>query len=104
MHPLRHNKSGHQIKALFLKNLHLQKRQPCTNVCQILTPIICLIFTILIRNAAIDNIPTQNDTVYAIMPLIANKFNDYSLLDQFEDFVRRDKDQWILFECLDPKT
>ena len=98
----RQTKSGHQIKALFLKNMHLQKRQPCTNICQILTPIICLIFTILIRNAAIDNIPTQNDTVYAIMPLIANKFNDYYLLDQFDDYVRRDKDQWILFECLTP--
>ena len=57
-------KQGHQIKALILKNLHLQKRQPCTNCCQIMTPIICLLLTIVIRNVAIDNIPNQNDTVY----------------------------------------
>jgi hypothetical protein len=74
-------KSGHQIKALILKNLHLQKRQPCTNCCQILTPIICLILTIVIRNVAIANIPNNNDTVYGEFPLIAAKLNDYSLLD-----------------------
>ena len=56
--PVPKKKEKHQIKALLLKNLHLQKRQPFTNCCQIITPIICLILTILIRNAAIDNIPT----------------------------------------------
>ena len=88
----------HQIKALLIKNLHLQKRQPCTNCCQIMTPIICLFFTILIRNAAIDNIPTQNDTIYAALPLISNKFNDYFIPDQTPEVVYREKEQWVLFE------
>lgn len=42
-------KSSKQFKALFIKNLKIQSRQPCTNLCQIITPIICLIFTVLIR-------------------------------------------------------
>jgi hypothetical protein len=83
------SKSGHQIKALILKNLHLQKRQPCTNCCQILTPIICLILTIVIRNVAIANIPNSNDTVYGEFPLIALKFNDFSLVDQLYEYVYR---------------
>lgn len=82
-------KSGHQIKALILKNLHLQKRQPCTNCCQILTPIICLILTIVIRNVAIANIPNNNDTVYGSFPLISMKFNDFSLVDQLPEYIYR---------------
>lgn len=82
-------KSGHQIKALILKNLHLQKRQPCTNCCQILTPIICLLLTIVIRNVAIANIPNNNDTVYGSFPLISMKFNDFSLVDQLPEYIYR---------------
>ena len=74
-------RSAHQIRALFIKNLHLQKRQPCTNCCQILTPIICLLLTMLIRNVAIDNIPSQNDSIYGVYPEIAVKFNDYHGID-----------------------
>lgn len=92
------SKSGHQIKALFLKNLHIQKRQPCTNCCQIMTPIICLLLTIVIRNAAIDNIPTQNDTLYAEFPLISMKFNDYSKIDELPEYIRRNPAQWYLFD------
>lgn len=92
------SKSGHQIKALILKNLHLQKRQPCTNCCQILTPIICLILTIVIRNVAIANIPNSNDTVYGEFPLIAMKFNDYSLVDQLYEYVYREPAQYYIFD------
>lgn len=94
----RPTKTGHQIKALFIKNLHIQKRQPCTNCCQIMTPIICLIFTIVIRNVAMANIPTQSDTIYSVFPLISAKFNDYSLADQLDDYIRRDKVQWFLYD------
>lgn len=91
-------KQKHQIKALLIKNLHLQKRQPCTNCCQIFTPIICLVLTILIRNAAIDNIPTQNDTIYASVPLISSKFNDFYLADSvFSEFIHREIDQWLIY-------
>lgn len=96
------SKTGHQIKALILKNLHLQKRQPCTNCCQIFTPIICLLLTIVIRNVAIANIPNSNDTIYGIYPLLAAKFNDYSLIDQAEDYVLREKVQYYLFDVANP--
>lgn len=96
-------KETHQIKALLLKNLHLQKRQPCTNCCQILTPIICLVITIFIRNAAIDNIPTDNDTIYASLPLISSRFNDYFLFDQMPKVIHREKEQWLLFQCEHPE-
>jgi hypothetical protein len=95
-------KSGHQIKALILKNLHLQKRQPCTNCCQILTPIICLILTIVIRNVAIANIPNSNDTVYGAYPLLSMKFNDYSFVDQLYDYVYREPAQYYLFDIDNP--
>lgn len=96
-------KEKHQIKALLIKNLHLQKKQPCTNCCQIFTPIICLVLTILIRNAAIDNIPTQNDTIYASLPLISSKFNDFYLADQMTEVIYRTKGQWLVFEYEDPE-
>ncbi len=96
-------KTGHQIKALILKNLHLQKRQPCTNCCQIFTPIICLILTIVIRNVAIANIPNSNDTIYGVYPLLAVKFNDYSLVDQLYDYVYREKAQYYIFDVENPK-
>ena len=99
---MQQSKSGHQIKALILKNLHLQKRQPCTNCCQILTPIICLILTIVIRNVAIANIPTSNDTIYGIYPLLAMKFNDYSLIDQVRDYVYREEAQYYIFDVANP--
>lgn len=95
-------KSGHQIKALILKNLHLQKRQPCTNCCQILTPIICLVLTIVIRNVAIANIPNSNDTVYGAYPLLSMKFNDFSLIDQLHEYVYREPAQYYIFAVDDP--
>ena len=60
--------------------------------------------TMLIIVAAIDKIPSKNDRVYAIMPLIANKFNDYYLIDLLSQYVKREKDQWLLYECLNPEN
>lgn len=94
---IRQSKSSHQIKALFIKNMHLQKRQPCTNCCQIFTPIICLVLTILIRNVAIENIPTGNDTIYGVEPLLSFKLNDYSFVDILEDYVSREKAQYYIY-------
>jgi hypothetical protein len=54
-----------------------------------MTPIICLLLTIVIRNVAIDNIPNQNDTIYGTFPLVASKFNDYTFIDQLNDYISR---------------
>lgn len=64
-----------------MKNLKIQYRQPCTNICQIVTPVICLVFTVLIRNVAIANLPTDKDTIYNIAPFVPFKFNNYTYED-----------------------
>ena len=66
------------MKALFIKNLKIQSRQPLTNLCQILTPIICLLFTLAIRNVAIAHVPTDKDSIYNIAPFVPFKFNNYT--------------------------
>lgn len=90
-------KQSHQIKALLLKNVRIQARQPCTNVCQILTPIICLVFSILIRDVAISKIPTDNDSIFNDFPTIPQKFNDYTLEDLVPKLVRRTCAQWYSY-------
>lgn len=82
-----------------IKNIKIQARQPCTNICQIITPIICLLFTTLIRNVAISKIPNDNDSIFKQFPLIPQKFGDYSLEDMFPDLVYRDCAQWYNFEA-----
>jgi hypothetical protein len=72
-------KKGSQLKALFLKNGLLQSKQPCTNICQIMTPVICLIFTYLIKELAIQNLPKGSlfaDTTYPYA------FGNYEIFDQ----------------------
>ncbi len=63
-----------------------------------MTPIICLLLTIVIRNVAIDNIPNQNDTIYGTFPLVASKFNDYTFIDQLNDYIYREKAQSYIFD------
>lgn len=87
-------KESHQLKALLLKNLKLQSRQPCTNICQVLTPIICLVFSILIRDIAISKIPTDNDSIFKDFPTIPQKFNDFTLEDLVPKYVKRSCTQW----------
>lgn len=77
-------KKNSQLKALFLKNGLLQAKQPCTNVCQVMTPVICLIFTYLIKTLAADNLPNgnlYNDSAYPYV------FGDYTLLDQYSHYL-----------------
>lgn len=71
-------KKGSQLKALFLKNGLLQAKQPCTNICQIFTPVICLIFTYLIQKLASDNLPGGSLFADNTYPYV---FGDYTLLD-----------------------
>jgi hypothetical protein len=85
------------------KNIRLQARQPCTNICQILTPIICLVFTILIRKIAIDHLANNNDNIFKKFPNIPQKFGDYSFIDDyFADFVIRNYTQWYNYYIINP--
>lgn len=104
-------KKGSQFKALLLKNGLLQAKQPCTNICQILTPMICLIFTYLIQKLATDNLP--NGALYTDNPY-PYVFGDYTLLDQYSkvinktdrlpqaDPARNNTLQWYLYACQAP--
>lgn len=74
------NKKGSQLKALFLKNGLMQAKQPCTNICQILTPVICLIFTYLIKELATQNIPNSSLFKDSPYPYV---FGNYALLDAY---------------------
>jgi hypothetical protein len=101
------SKKGSQLKALFLKNGLLQAKQPCTNICQILTPVICLIFTYLIKRLASDNLPSGDlfdDNSYPY------SFGNYSLLDGYSQTLdaqgkstgvptRKIPLQWYIFDC-----
>lgn len=73
-------KEQKQFKALFLKNTRLQYKQIGTNICQVLTPVICLIFTYLIRTVAEDGLKTNIDVKNNFYPY---KFNEYEFYDQF---------------------
>lgn len=62
-------KKSHQFKALFLKSATLQSKQLGTNICQILTPIICLLFTYLIKVIAEKNLNISQDQITFGIPL-----------------------------------
>jgi hypothetical protein len=77
-------KKNSQLKALFLKNGLLQAKQPCTNICQVMTPVICLIFTYLIKRLASDNLP--NGALYKDSPY-PYVFGNYTLLDKYSHYL-----------------
>jgi hypothetical protein len=102
-------KENSQIKALFLKNGQLQAKQPCTNICQIITPVICLIFTYLIKELASQSLPSRalfKDSPYPYV------FNDYTLIDIYSKIrptngtpvysARSNPLNWYLYECKQP--
>lgn len=89
----------------------MQAKQPCTNCCQVMTPVICLIFAFLIKKLASDNLP--NGVLYGdnTFPYV---FGNNKLLDT--NSLRIDKNtfqpipnspsrtiplQWYLYECVD---
>jgi hypothetical protein len=100
-------KENSQLKALFLKNGLLQAKQPCTNICQIMTPVICLIFTYLIKKLASDNIPAAAEFADNPYPYV---FGDYTVLDSYSKKLNssgvqtaapsRDNPlQWYIYSC-----
>ncbi len=83
------------MKALFLKNLRLQSKQKGTNCCQILTPILCILFTFLMKTIA-----EQNMKVGAIFEPIYTpvKFNNLSYFDE-RNLRSRNLLQWVIYSC-----
>ena len=79
---------------MFFKNTRLQSKQKGTNICQIITPIICLIFTYLIKNIAEDGLKTNIDVENNRYPY---KFNDYAAYNQLNQVpVKTTNGQYIL--------
>lgn len=93
-------KQPQQFKALFLKNIRLQSKQIGTNLCQILTPVLCILFTFLIKTLVEDSMPVSAkfDPVY--YPV---KFNDYVTFDDINDDGNssRNKLKWVIYDCVD---
>jgi ABC-type multidrug transport system ATPase subunit len=54
-------RKSYQIRALFRKNATLQMRQKATNICQALTPILCLLLIWLIKGLAEDQLEDNED-------------------------------------------
>lgn len=94
---------------MFFKNTRLQSKQKGTNICQIITPVICLIFTYLIKNIAEDGLKTNIDVQNNMYPY---KFNDYETYDQLNQVKVKTSDgqsikvpvrpwtlQYYLFQC-----
>lgn len=48
-HSLRKEPTSYPMRALFRKNFVLQRRQTCSNVCQILTPIIVVALLLILQ-------------------------------------------------------
>lgn len=37
------------VKALLYKSVKIQQRNICANICQIITPLLCVLFTIMVK-------------------------------------------------------
>jgi hypothetical protein len=91
-------KQSQQFKALFLKNLKLQSKQKGTNICQILTPILCIVFTYLMKAVAQQNI--QSGALFQPL-LYPVKFDNFTQFDSMNRVKTRNKLQWISYVCGD---
>ena len=52
----------------------------------------------LIRNVAIQNLTTNDNSIYNKMPLILFKFNDYSLQNSLKGTFSFDCNRWFLYD------
>lgn len=89
-------RESHQLKALLSKNIRLQSKQKCTNVCQILTPVICLLFTFLMKELASEGLPAGSVYEDNLYPYV---FNNYQQFDTLNPGMRRNNLQWFLYNC-----
>ena len=88
-------KKSNQCKALFLKSATLQAKQIGTNICQIVTPIICLIFTLIIQLVANANMEFATTDYTIPIPLGDMPQGDAAKL------VRYECPQWFLYDVPD---
>lgn len=47
--PQRNESQWAMLRGLFLKSVTLQSRNWCSNLCQVVTPVLCLLFTLAVR-------------------------------------------------------
>lgn len=100
MPPSQPKKKSHQFKALFLKSATLQSKQIGTNLCQILTPIICLFFTYLIKEIATDNLDVSQDNISIGIPL--NFDYDLANMTNITDYIKINCLQWYEYQVDNP--
>ena len=94
-------RKSHQIRALLRKSVTLQLRQKGTNVCQILTPILCLVLVYLMKEIAgtqlenRENDPVDLETTPRILnpPLVPN-YVLYNMIGLDADNC----EQWYLYD------
>lgn len=67
-----------------------------TNICQILTPIICLFFTYLIKTIATDNLNVSQDQITFGIPLNFPVWNT-----EVEKLIQINCLQWYVFSASD---
>lgn len=86
-------RNSYQLKSLFYKNVQLQTREISTNVCQIVTPLICLGFVYLIKELAFDKF--NGSTFKLDFPYL---FNVPSLYNSYPSLLELNCLQWYFYD------
>ncbi|KAL4456247.1 hypothetical protein ABPG74_014208 [Tetrahymena malaccensis] len=74
-------KTAYQFRALFYKSISLQSKQIGTNLCQIFTPLICLIFVFLIKKLAENQFGTTFSLDYPFIFNLPGIYQIYPFID-----------------------
>lgn len=56
------------LKALFYKSTKVQQRNYCANICQIITPLLCVAFTMVVKTISSDVITSKIEKVESPVP------------------------------------
>ena len=94
-------KTKYQIKALFIKNFIIQKRQKFTNIIQILVPIFGLILLVFLREAVIQNTEVflNDENISLPIPFFYNMpLKPFRSFDAFTFFNVTECEEWYLFQ------
>ena len=89
LNPREQSKKSNQLRAIFFKTASLQSKQIGTNICQILTPIICLLFTFLIKTIVQANLH-MDDQYFQTIPIPLN----VQLPEPVQDYISFKCLQW----------
>lgn len=92
------------MRALFRKNLTLQKRQMGTNICQVLTPIIGLMVVHALRTLGESSMDMfTNRSLYIPIPYLLNiPYKPFQALSSY--FNISDCRQWYLYDFASDST